>query len=74
MTNSKLLGSHGNSDKVVEDFHSTEDGEAGEEAHGAADQTKLGLQGHLPVLLYFIICHGTKVDLYNHWVVGDVMT
>ena len=32
---------------VVDDLHGTEDEEAGEEPHGAADQTQLGLLGHL---------------------------
>ena len=35
----------------VDDLNSTEDGEAGEEPHGAADQTEHGLQGHLHISL-----------------------
>ena len=34
----------------VEDLDATEDGEAGEEAHRAPDETKLGHQGHLDLL------------------------
>ena len=49
--------------EVVEDLHATEDGEAGEESHGAADQTQLGVDCHLHVPLYFIIGRRVKVDL-----------
>ena len=33
--------------EVVEDFHSTEDGEACQESHSASNESKLPLQGHL---------------------------
>ena len=48
---------------VVDDLDPTEDGEAGEEPHGAADEAELGLQGHLHILLYFVIGGRVKVDL-----------
>ena len=50
---------------VVKYLDGTEDGEAGEEPHGAADQAQLGLNGHLPVLLYLVIGRRVKVDLDN---------
>ena len=62
-TNFLLVGSHHYSDKVVDDFHGAEDGEAGEESHGAPDQTQLGVDCHLHVSLYFIIGRRVKVDL-----------
>ena len=34
-------------DKVVDDLHPTEDGEASEKAHGASYQAQLSLSGHL---------------------------
>ena len=49
--------------KVVDDLHGAEDGEAGEEPHGATDHPQLGLQGHLPVLLYLNIGGCVKVYL-----------
>ena len=49
--------------EVVDDLHAAEDGEAGEESHGAADQTQLGVDCHLHVPLYFIIGRRVKVDL-----------
>ena len=48
--------------EVVDDLHGAEDGEAGEESHGAPDQTQLGLQSHFPVLFYFNVGGGVKVD------------
>ena len=47
---------------VVNDLHPTEDGEAGEESHGAADQTQLGVDCHLHIPLYFI--KGCCVKVY----------
>ena len=47
----------------VDNLHATEDGEAGEESHGAADQTQLGVDCHLHVSLYLIECRRVKVDL-----------
>ena len=57
--------SHGHKqfDSKVDDLNPTEDGEAGEEAHGAADEAKLGLQGHLHILLYLVIGGRVEVDL-----------
>ena len=49
--------------EVVDDLHGAEDGEAGEESHGAPDQTQLGVDCHLHVSLYFIIGRRVKVDL-----------
>ena len=49
--------------KVVQNLHPTEDGEAGEEPHGAADEAELGLQGHLHIPLYLVIGGRVKVDL-----------
>ena len=51
--------------EVVDDLHAAEDGEAGEESHGAADQTQLGVDRHLHVSLYLVIGGRVKVDL-NH--------
>ena len=53
------------SSNVVDNLHSTEDGEAGEESHGAADQTQLGVDGHLHISLYVVISTSVKIDL-NH--------
>ena len=50
---------------VVDNLDPTEDGEAGEESHGATDEAELGLQGHLHILLYLVICGRVKVDLYQ---------
>ena len=41
-------------DGVVDDLHTTEDGEAGEEPHGAPDEAELGLQRHLHIPLYLV--------------------
>ena len=49
--------------QVVDDLHGAEDGEAGEESHGAADQTQLGVDGHLHIPLYLIICCSVDVDV-----------
>ena len=49
--------------EVVDDLHGAEDGEAGEESHGAPDQSQLGVDCHLHVPLYFIIGRRDKVDL-----------
>ena len=49
--------------EVVDDLHAAEDGEAGEESHGAPDQTQLGVDCHLHVPLYLIIGGRVKVDL-----------
>ena len=47
----------------VDDLDPTEDGEAGEEPHGAANEAKLGLQGHLHIPLYLVVGGSVKVDL-----------
>ena len=49
----------------VDDLHGAEDGEAGEESHGAPDQTQLGVDCHLHISLYAVIGPRVKVDL-NH--------
>ena len=46
--------------EVVDDLYSAEDGEAGEESHGAADQTQLGVGCHLHISLYLVICRCVK--------------
>ena len=50
-------------DCIVDNLDPTEDGEACEEPHGAANETKLGLQGHLNIPLYLIIGGRVEVDL-----------
>ena len=47
----------------VENLNPTEDGEASEEPHGAADEAELGLQGHLHIPLYLVIGGRVEVDL-----------
>ena len=57
---------------VVDDLNPTEDGEAGEEPHGAADEAELGLQGHLHITLYLVVGGRIEVDLDQlHWSVID---
>ena len=56
---------HEELDGVVDDLDPTEDGEAGEEPHGATDEAKLGLQGHLHVPLYLVIGGRVEEDLDN---------
>ena len=51
--------------EVVDDLHAAEDGEAGEESHGAPDQTQLGVYCHLFIPFYLIIGRRVKIDL-NH--------
>ena len=66
--------SHGHEefDGEVDDLDPTEDGEAGEEPHGAADKAELGLQGHLYIPLYLVIGGRVKVNLYQlQWGVVD---
>ena len=49
--------------EVVDDLHPAEDGEAGEEPHGASDEPQCCLSCHLHVLFNLIIgCRG-QVDL-----------
>ena len=50
-------------DGVVDDLDTTEDGEAGEESHGAADEAELGLQGHLHISLHLVVGGRVEVDL-----------
>ena len=49
--------------KVVDDLHPAEDGEAGEEPHGASDEPQCCLGRHLHILLYFIIGCCGQVDV-----------
>ena len=59
------IDSHGHEefDGKVDYLDPTEDGEAGEEPHGAANEAELGLQGHLHIPLYLVICGRGEVDL-----------
>ena len=55
--------------KVVDDLHPAEDGEAGEEPHGASDDSQSGLGGH-PVILYYLIIgprSNGDADLLESW-------
>ena len=54
---------HEQLDGKVDNLNSTKDGEAGEEPHGAANEAKLGLKGHLHILLYLVIGGSVEVDL-----------
>ena len=59
--------------ETVNDLDPTEDGEAGEEPHGAANEAELGLQGHLHILLYLVVGGRVKVDmdqLQGGWLKG----
>ena len=47
----------------VDNLHCTEDGEAGEESHGAANQTQLSVDCHLHIPLIVVIGPRVKVDL-----------
>ena len=49
--------------EVVDDLNPTEDGEAGEEPHGAADEADLSCKGHLDISLYLVIGGCVEVDL-----------
>ena len=49
-------------DGKVYDLDPTLDGEACGEPHGAANKAKLGLQGHLHILLYLVV--GGRVEIY----------
>ena len=49
--------------KEVDDLHTAEDGEAGEEPHGASNETQRCLSCHLLIFFNFIICLCGKVDL-----------
>ena len=55
-----------NSQKVldgkVDDLHPAEDGEAGEEPHGASDEPQGRLRGHFLVLQDIVIGGGGEVD------------
>ena len=60
--------------KVVDDLHSAEDGEAGEEPHGASDEPQCCLSCHPHILLYFIIGVSCKVNLDElDWLVCDIL-
>ena len=54
---------HEQFDCEVDNLDPTEDGEAGEEPHGAADEAELGLQGHLHISLYLVVGRRVEVDL-----------
>ena len=54
---------HGKLDGIVDYLDPTEDGEASEEPHGAADEAELGLQGHLQISFNLVIGGRVKVDL-----------
>ena len=51
-------------EEEVDDLDPTEDGEASEETHRSSDEAKLGFQGHLLVLLHFVV-GGRVVDYLN---------
>ena len=57
------LQRHEKLDGKVDYFHPTKYWEAGEEAHGAPDQTKLGLKSQLPVPLDLVEGGRHKVEL-----------
>ena len=50
-------------DGKVDDLHSGEEGEAGEEPHRAADEAELGLHRHLLIFLYLVVGRRPEVDL-----------
>ena len=60
-----LIDSHGHDEfySKVDNLNPTEDGEAGEEPHGAADETNLGGQSHLHIPFNLVIGGRVKVDL-----------
>ena len=59
--------------EVVDDLHPAEDGEAGEEPHGASDEPQCCLSCHLHVLFYLIKGCCGQVDLDKlEWMVGNV--
>ena len=47
----------------VENLDATENGKAGEEPHGAADEADLSGYSHLDILLYLVIGGRVKVNL-----------
>ena len=49
--------------KIVYDLHPTEDGEAGEETHGASNEPKRRLGCHLLVFFNLVKCCRGQVDL-----------
>ena len=55
---------HKELDGVVDNLNPTENGEAGEETHGSADDSNLGSESHLDIPLYLIIGGSVEVDLY----------
>ena len=50
-------------DKVVDDFNPAEDGEAGEEPHGSANEAELATDCHLPISLNLVKGSSVKEDL-----------
>ena len=60
---SRCVQGHDKFSSIVENLNPTEDGEAGEEPHGATNEAELGLQGHLNVPLYLVVGGRVEVDL-----------
>ena len=54
---------HEEPDQIKENLDPTEDGEAGEEAHGASNQPELSLQSQLSISLDLIVAGRHKEDL-----------
>ena len=53
---------------MVDDLDPTEDGEAGEESHVAADEGDEGGEGDLHVLLHNVVSRGSNVQVnYLQW-------
>ena len=52
-------------EQKVNDLHSTDDGEASEETHGASNETQLGLRLDLLVSLDVVKGGRVKVDLHQ---------
>ena len=50
-------------DGKVDDLHGGEEGEAGQEPHRAADETKLGFQCHFLIPVYLVVGRRLEVDL-----------
>ena len=49
---------------MVDNLDPTEDGEAGEEPHGASDDSQSCLGGH-PVILYYLIIGSSSNDYFD---------
>ena len=57
--------SHEEPSNIVDDLNGAENGEAGEESHGAANQTQLGADCYFHISLNVIVSPCVKVDLYH---------